>query len=189
MELNELVGMTVLDEEGNAVGVVEEVRDGGGFEIDNDEKADWAVRKVLEAYEERDRLLSLIASERTRLIEKEANVNNECEGRTAYLLELLEEYMGTVKTRSTDTQETYKLLNGTLRYKKPRVDVSAGDGLTEWLEQNRPELLKVDKRPDWAAVKKLVKKVGDGCFILADSGEVVNGITEKETPGKLEVKA
>lgn len=182
MELNELIGMEMLSEE-----TTDEC---GRFAVDNDEKADWAVRKVLEAYEERDRLLALVGAERTRLLQKEADINEECEKKTAYLLGLLEEYMNSgIKTRSTDTQSTYKLLNGTLRYKKPKVDVAAGDGLTEWLCEHRPELVKVDKKPDWAAVKKLVRKVGEGCFTLADSGEIVDGVIEKEVPGKFEVKA
>lgn len=178
MELNELALQVLGDEEAEE-----------RFEIDNDEKADWAVRKVLEAYEERDRLLALVGAERTRLMQKEADINERCEAQTAYLLQLLEEYMGGVKKRSTATQDTYQLLNGTLRYKKPKVDVSAGDGLTEWLETNRPDLLKIDKKPDWAKVKKMVKKVGEGCYTLEDSGEIIDGIVEKEIPGKFEVRA
>lgn len=178
MELNELA-IRMMDEE-----EAEE-----RFDIDNDEKADWAVRKVLEAYEERDRLLALVGAERVRLTLKETEINDNCEAQTAYLLQQLEEYMNSgIKVHTTDTQKTYKLLNGTLRYKKPKVDVSAGDGLTDWIKSNRPDLLRVKEEVDWAKVKKLVKKVGDGCFTLADSGEIVDGIVEKELPGKFEVK-
>ena len=53
--------------------------------------------------------------------------------------------MTTVKTRDTATQSIYKLLNATLVYKKAHTDISAAEGLTAWLETNRPEYVKVNK--------------------------------------------
>lgn len=159
-----------------------------GFTIDDDGKADWAVTKVLEAYAERDRLLALVDEKRSELDVKEQSIKDRCDRETEYLVSQLHDYIGRVPTKKTATQESYRLLSGTIVAKKPKVDVAAGDGLLEWLCENRPELVKVDKKPDWAAVKKLVKEANDGYFVLGDTGEIVEGIVKKEIPEKFEVK-
>lgn len=158
------------------------------FTVDDDGKADWAVTKVLEAYAERDRLLDLIETKRSELDAKEQSIKDRCERETEWLISQLHNYMATVPTKKTATQESYKLLSGTIVAKKPKVDVAAGDGLLDWLLDNRPDLVKVDRRADWAKVKSLVKEVADGCYVLEDTGEIVDGIIKKEIPGKFEVR-
>ena len=159
-----------------------------GFVIDNDSKADWAARIVLEEAEERDRLLALVKAERERLDAKENEIRRRYEQKTEYLSGQLLSYMATVKTRDTATQSTYALLNAKLVYKKPKVDIQPGEALVDWLEANRPELVKVEKKPDWAAVKKHITQIGDGVYALDDTGEILEGIVPKEVPGKFEVK-
>lgn len=158
------------------------------FIVDNDEKADWAARIVLEEAEERDRLLALVKAERERLDEKENEIRRRYEQKTEYLSGQLLSYMATVKTRDTATQSTYALLNAKLVYKKPKVDIQPGEALVGWLEANRPELVKVEKKPDWAAVKKHITQIGDGVYAMDDTGEILEGIVPKEVPGKFEVK-
>lgn len=159
-----------------------------GWVIEDDSAADWAARKVLEEKEEHDRLMALVIAERDRLMEKEAEIKRRYEQKTGFLLAKLREYMQTVKTRDTATQSSYALLNAKLVYKKPRVDLAPAEGLVDWLEANRPELVKVKKEADWAAVKKAVCQIGENVYAFADTGEIVDGITVKETPGKFEVK-
>jgi hypothetical protein len=159
-----------------------------GFVIDNDSKADWAARIVLEEAEERDRLLALVKAERERLDAKENEIRRRYEQKTEYLSGQLLSYMENVKTRDTATQRTYALLNAKLVYKLPKVDIEPGEALVGWLEANRPELVKVEKKPDWAAVKKHITQIGDGVYALDDTGEILEGIVPKEVPGKFEVK-
>jgi hypothetical protein len=159
-----------------------------GFVIDNDSKADWAARIVLEEAEERDRLLALVKAERERLDAKENEIRRRYEQKTEYLSGQLLSYMENVKTRDTATQKTYALLNAKLVYKLPKVDIEPGEALVGWLEANRPELVKVEKKPDWAAVKKHITQIGDGVYALDDTGEILEGIVPKEVPGKFEVK-
>jgi hypothetical protein len=159
-----------------------------GFVIDNDSKADWAARIVLEEAEERDRLLALVKAERERLDAKENEIRRRYEQKTEYLSGQLLSYMETAKTRDTATQKTYALLNAKLVYKLPKVDIQPGEALVGWLEANRPELVKVEKKPDWAAVKKHITQIGDGVYALDDTGEILEGIVPKEVPGKFEVK-
>lgn len=169
---------------------MEEITDDGKkpFIVDNDEKADWAARVVKEEAEERDRLLALVKAERERLDAKEEEIRKRYEQKTEYLEGQLLSYMTTVKTRDTATQSTYALLNAKLVYKKPKVDIQPGEALVGWLEANRPELVKVEKKPDWSTVKKNIVQIGEGVYAMSDTGEIVDGILPKEVAGKFEVK-
>jgi hypothetical protein len=158
------------------------------FIVDNDEKADWAARIVKEEYAERDRLLALVESERERLDAREKEIKERYIRNTDYLETQLISYMATVKTRDTPTQSSYALLNAKLVYKKPKMDIQPGEALVGWLEANHPELVKVEKKPDWAAVKKNVIMLNDGVYAMSDTGEIVDGIVPKEVPAKFEVK-
>ena len=158
------------------------------FVVDNDEKADWAARVVKEEAEERDRLLALVKAERERLDAREKEIKERYIRNTDYLETQLISYMASVKTRDTPTQSTYALLNTKLVYKLPKVDIQPGEALVGWLEANRPELVKVEKKPDWATVKKSIVQIGEGVYAMSDTGEIVDGILPKEVPGKFEVK-
>lgn len=158
------------------------------FIVDNDEKADWAARVVKEEAEERDRLLALVESERKRLDAREKEIKERYIRNTDYLETQLLSYMTSVKTRDTATQRSYALLNAKLVYKKPKVDIQPGEALVGWLEANRPELVKVEKKPDWATVKKSIVQIGEGVYAMSDTGEIIDGILPKEVPGEFEVK-
>lgn len=158
------------------------------WRVTDDGSADWAARTIKEEYAERDRLLSLVDAERERLKVREEEIRSRCERKTGYLLSELERYMASVKTRDTATQSKYELLNATLVYKHPKVDVSPADGLVEWLKANRPEFVKVKEEPDWAAIKKNLQQIGENVYALMDTGEIVDCVVPKEVPGKFEVK-
>ena len=158
------------------------------FVVDNDEKADWAARVVKEEAEERDRLLALVKAERERLDAREKEIKERYIRNTDYLETQLISYMATVKTRDTPTQSSYALLNAKLVYKLPKVDIQPGEALVSWLEANRPELVKVEKKPDWAEVKKKVVMLNDNVYAMSDTGEIIDGILTKKVAGKFEVK-
>lgn len=169
---------------------MEEITEDGKkpFIVDNDEKADWAARVVKEEAEERDRLLALVKSERERLDAREKEIKERYIRNTDYLETQLISYMASVKTRDTPTQRSYALLNAKLVYKLPKVDIQPGEALVGWLEANHPELVKVEKKPDWAEVKKKVVVLDDGVYAMSDTGEIIDGILPKEVAGKFEVK-
>lgn len=166
----------------------EETEEKRPFEVVDDVTADWAARAVKEDYAERDRLLALVDAERERLDAKEKEIREKYARKVDYLETQLLAYMTTVKTRDTATQSSYTLLNAKLVYKKTKVDIQPGEGLVDWLKANRPELVKVTEAPDWAAMKKLVNQLGEGVYVLSDTGEILEGIVPKEVPGKFEVK-
>ena len=168
--------------------IEEETEEKRPFEVVDDITADWAARAIKEDYAERDRLLALVDAERARLDAQEKEIREKYARKTDYLETQLLSYMTTVKTRDTDTQRTYTLLNAKLVYKKARTDIQPTEGLVAWLDENHPEFVKVERKPDWAGIKKHIVQIGEGVFAMEDTGEIVDGVTVKEIPGKFEVK-
>ena len=61
------------------------------FTIDTDEKAEWALKKVLAAKKEKERLTALIEAERESLDRKQEEVDKRFENDTSYMLFKLKE--------------------------------------------------------------------------------------------------
>lgn len=161
------------------------------FQIDNDSKAEWALSKIKEAEEERDRLLALIAAKRDELEAAEDKVEDDYLRDTEWLRYQLQMYMGTVKCKSTKTQDTYQLLSGKLVRKHAGTEFAVDrPKLVEWLLANdRKDLVKVSMTPVWADVKKQIS--GDpetGVCVFADTGEQIDGVTAVQTEETFNIK-
>lgn len=163
----------------------------GRFVIDNDGKAEWAVKKIKEAEDEHERLIALIEQERAALDEKKARFDAALERDTAFLKAALDGYMRTVKCRSGKTQDSYQLLSGKLIRKKAGVDFSVdSDALAGWLrESGREDFLAVTVKPMWGEIKKrLAADPESGAVVIAETGEVVEGVTAVEKPETFSIK-
>ena len=84
----------------------------GDFIIDNDSKAEWALKKIKAAQDEHDRLIALADEEEDRLKVKRAKIDSKLETDTSYLKFLLSKYIDTVTCKETKTQKSYQLLTG-----------------------------------------------------------------------------
>ncbi len=138
------------------------------FKITNDKTADWAVTQIHEAEDERDRLIRLAQDQIDDLTSKIQEISEKCDNDTAYLKSCLIEYFQTIKPKETKTQKTYKLISGTLVFKKPSVKITHNDDkLLEYLKANDgDEFIKVKESIDWAEFKK--------GLTVSDSGEVID---------------
>ena len=161
-----------------------------GFVIDNDNKANWALKKIREATAEADRLKAIITAERDELAEKEKQINEKLDHETGYLKGLLYSYFETVEHKATKTQESYKLLDGSLVYKIPTRKITKPDdeALVAYLKQNAPELVKTVETPAWGEFKKALMVADDGTVVNSDTGEVLDFIGIEETAGSFDVK-
>lgn len=138
------------------------------FKITNDQTADWAVTQIHEAEEERDRLVALALNQIEELKVKIEDLNTKCDNDTAFLKSCLFEYFGTVKHKETKTQESYKLLSGSLIFKKPSVKIAHNDdALIQYLENNDgADYIKIKKTVDWAEFKKQLAISDDGGAVI-----------------------
>lgn len=168
---------------------IDEIKE--GFVIDTDAKANWAIKKIKEYEAERDRLLAIVQSEQAELNWKAAKINSQCEAGTGYLRTLLINYFGTVPHKETKTQESYKLLDGSLVMKKPQVKIvrpETDNDLIGYLEETQPELVETIRRPFWGDFKKNLVIGEDGKVVDMSTGEVLDFIKTEETEQSFEVK-
>lgn len=133
------------------------------FRIDNDKTADWAINQIHEAEDERDRLITLAEEKIKDLTDRIEELKAKCDNETAYLRSCLAEYFTTVPTKETKTQKSYKLISGTLIFKKPSAKINHNDeALIKYLEENDGlDYIKIKKSVDWAEFKKQLIIDGD----------------------------
>ena len=160
----------------------------GGFCVDNDSKAEWAIKKIKEAQDEHDRLLALVIEEEQLLQAKKEQIDKRLDSDTAYLRSLLMAYMESVKCKETQTQKSYQLLTGKLIRKKGTIDyIRDEEKLLEWTKQNKPDLVKAKYSVDWSTLKKTLTVTPKG-EVITDDGELLDCITTEVKPDKFEIK-
>jgi hypothetical protein len=160
------------------------------FQITDDKSAEWALKKIKAAEAEYNRLMELIQAEREELNKKAEELSDHLESETGYLKSLLFKYFETVEKKETKTQQSYKLLSGSLVFKKPQIKIVKPEEtkLVEFMENNGYEkLVETKKSAKWADFKKEIE-IKDGQVILDDTGEVLDWIVTEEDPGRFEVK-
>lgn len=176
------------DEFGTEVETVEEQR----FMIDNDAKAEWAIRRIAEEEAECNRLIACCQNEIDRYKERQESYTKRLEDRTANLRAMLLLYFGTVPVKETKTQQKYELPSGSLVMKKASSNFKPdSDKLREWLEAGKmTDYLKTEVSPRWAMVKKQLSATAGGDIIFAETGEILPAgcVMIEETPAKFEVK-
>lgn len=159
------------------------------FKIDNDKTADWAISKIHDAEDERDRLITLAEEQIKDLTIRIEELKAKCDNETSYLKSLLSQYFNTVKTKETKTQKSYKLLAGTLVLKKPTVKINHDDDqLLAYLQTNGGEnYIKTKYSVDWAEYKKNLGVEGDKVIDL-DTGEVIEACSVENVPETFSIK-
>lgn len=156
------------------------------FRVDDDRKADWALERIAEAESERDRLLALAQQEIDELKAEMENIAEKCDRDTGYLKACLKDYFATVDSKETKTQATYKLLHGSLVWKKPKQNIQHND--EELLKALKgTEYIETTQKVKWGEYKKNLE-VQDGVVIDTTTGELVAGCSVEEVPGEFTVK-
>ena len=160
------------------------------FIIDNDKTADWAISKIKEAEMERDRLIMLASEQIADLEEQIEEFKKKCNNDTAYLKSRLAVYLDTVKTKETKTQRSYRLISGTLVFKKPSVKIGHDDEkLLKYFEENGDtEYIKIKKSIDWAEFKKHLAIMDDNTIVNTETGEIIEACTVEDVPASFDIK-
>lgn len=162
------------------------------FVVRDDKSADWALARIAEAEAERDRLIDLANAKISDLNEDIESFKRRCNNETAYLKSLLYEYFLTVKSKNTKTQSSYKLISGTLVFKKPSVKIVHNDEkLLEYLKANDgTEFIKVKESVDWAGFKSILTISDNEEIIDSELGVIIpkDVCDLEEVPGEFKIK-
>ena len=159
------------------------------FSITDDNTADWALKKIAEERKELERLKAIAQQQVEEIELKIKHLEETTERKTAFLKGCLAQYFETVPHKATKTQETYKLLSGSLVFKLPKQNLVKDDTkLLNYLHENgMEEYIKTEEKPIWAEFKKTLSIV-DGKVIDTSTGEVVEAVKAEETAGVFDVK-
>ena len=161
-----------------------------GFAINDDKTAEWALKKIKAAQAEHDRLMDLVTAERDELNEKALELDRRLESETGYLKALLYNYFETVEKKETKTQQSYKLLSGSLVFKKPSVSIVKPDNdqLVAFLESvGREDLIEDKRTAAWGEYKKSLTIADDG-QVVSEDGEILDFIEVEQKAGEFNVK-
>ncbi len=153
------------------------------FRIADDGCADWAIRKIAEERKEYDRIKELGERQIAEIQEKIEAAKRRYENGTSFLTGHLASYFQTVPHKKTKTTAKYRLLSGTLTMKLGQPKAVPDDKkLLEWLKANgHDDMVKVEEKPTWGELKK--KLVLSGSVVtIADTGEIVEGVTVVQPP-------
>ena len=154
------------------------------FVIDNDIKAEWALRRIRERASERDRILETsweIIESYKAVIQVESDRAAE---EIAGLEGLLMQYFATVEHTATKTQETYRLPTGKLKMKLAFERMLPDE---ETLITAFPDFTERKPSLKWGELKKRLQIV-DGKIIDTETGEIVQGISVETVPSKFIVE-
>lgn len=172
-------------------GTVADSPERDGFVIDDDGKADWAVRKIKEEQDEYLRLCEIADAQIEEIKDKIDNAKKRYENKTEYYKSLLAGYFETVEHKKSPkgAQESYQLLSGKLVKKQGGVKYDYDDkNLIDYLKANAPDLVAVKESAKWGEFKKRTKLTPGGEVINAETGEVLGFIKAAQQPDTFDVK-
>jgi phage host-nuclease inhibitor protein Gam len=159
------------------------------FIIDDDNKAEWALKKIAEDKAETQRLINVCQTFINEYQLKIEKLNEQLESKTSYFKGQLFNYFNTVEHKKTKTQEAYKLPSGTLKLRMQGPDFIRDDEkiILCLKDADAKEFIKTKETLDWAALKKTVIVDGDKVVDI-ENGIIIDGVKVQERPPKFEVE-
>ena len=110
-----------------------------GFSIKDDVVADWAVKKIAVEHAELERLKAIAEQQIEEINMKIKHEEEVVNRRTSFLKGCLNQYFHSVPHKATKTQESYKLLSGSLVMKLGSQKMIKDDAeLVTYFHQNHP---------------------------------------------------
>ena len=151
------------------------------FVIETDSQAEWALKKIRELTQDRDRFLDHYNAEIKR-------VEIEYGREHGYFVGLLSRYFETRPVRPTATQAVYRLPGGKLIKKFAKQDYEHDDAvLTQALAGSEYVEEVTTQKLHWGEFRKRLRIV-DGRAVNKETGEIVEGVTIVDKPGSFIVE-
>jgi phage/plasmid-associated DNA primase len=164
------------------------------FIIDNDQKANWALRKIRHL-KQKKKENEEFANTEIEEIQKEIDEvnqwleseNDSLDNDIEYMEGLLRVYAEQLKADDPELK-THKLPFGQLQFRKQRDKWRYdNDKLLEFAEKNLKNTIKIKKQVDKRKLKKKIRVVGSKA-VVADTGELIEGIEVIKRGEKFKVK-
>jgi hypothetical protein len=163
----------------------------GGFIVDNDQKAEWALLKIKNIRNEKNRLIDVCKVQLDYYNSLITGYENSAANEESYFLNQLESYFANVPHTQTKTLDKYELPSGVLVRKFKKGGFEKCDNLLEKLqESNMVEFIKTTPSIKWAELKETLKVIDEKIVSINADGEIkeIEGVMITADSSKFEVK-
>lgn len=152
-----------------------------GFKIDNDDKAEWAVRKIRQAQLAIEKRRQFVQAEIERLQAWQQMMDERDQATIDRMTSLLRPYFESLRPQ-LGKRKSYSLPSGVLQVRTAQVSyVRDEEKLLPYARQIG--LVRVKETPDWAEIKKRFRPAGDrpgDPVVDVETGEIVPGVAVQE---------
>lgn len=159
------------------------------FVVNNDDRAEWAIKKIGEITEKYKRLIDCCESQARIYEEKAQTFAKRRDEEISYLKLLLERYFDCLPHDHTKTQETYQLPSGklVLKHREPEVIRDDDQQLAEWCMKNgHSDKVSYTPKIKWEELKKRLVATPTG--FVTTAGEIVPGVKRESRPDTFDIK-
>jgi len=157
------------------------------FVVNDDQKANWALKKIAAIRTEQQRLIDVAEAEVKFYQTKVAQYKEEIENKIEYFQRQLYAYFDTIEPAETKTTKKYKLPLGNIVLTKSQDSLKETPELLKWMKKYSPKLVKSVETVEWGKFKKQLLITADG-KVVTDGGEVVEGVNVITSQEKIEIK-
>jgi hypothetical protein len=142
------------------------------FTVDDDAKADWALRKLRSLRRKQEENQKLAEAEVQRVTEWLSKVNTDLENDARYFEAILTPY---ALLQRSEGRKSVVLPHGTLKTVagRAKVEVENADEFIKWAEENNPLLLRIKKEPDKKALSELITEDNR---VISTEGEIIPAV-------------
>ena len=144
-----------------------------GFVVDNDQKADWAIRKLAVIRRKQAENKAIYDAEVVRITEWLSTVNSALDRDALYFEAVLTPY---ALLQRSEGRKTVNLPHGTLKTTagQPHIEFNDESKFIEWAKVNDPALLRIKTDIDKSALKALITEEG---VVISTQGEIIPEVT------------
>lgn len=146
------------------------------FVVDNDAKADWAIRRLGSIRAKMAENAALAQAELDRVNAWLEHVNGAFDGDIAYFEGQLRQY---AERQRAEGRKTVELPHGKIKSRAvaAKFEVIDKAAFLDWARTNAPELIKITEAPSITAMNEALTKAADAEAAITAAGEVVPGVS------------
>jgi hypothetical protein len=142
------------------------------FTIDDDSKADWAMRKLASIRRKQAENQAIYDRELQRVQEWLSRVNTALERDAEWFEANLHPY---ALLQRSQGRKSVVLPHGTIKTTagRPKIEIESQDEFIKWAEQSLPEAIRIKKEIDKAVLKDLITETGQ---VISTQGEIIPAV-------------
>ncbi|MFW6030815.1 MAG: host-nuclease inhibitor Gam family protein [Halanaerobiales bacterium] len=174
---------------------IQQQEDKERFKVDNDEKANWALRKIKQLTEKKEEKLRFADKEIAKIQDEIFQIEDWLDKQNTMLNKKIEFFEGLLHQYATDLKKedpdlkTYKLPFGNLQYRKQRPEWNYNEKklLESCKSAGMKNVIKIEEKINKTKFKKMVTVSGHNA-VYKETGEIVEGVKIIERPELFSVK-